>query len=56
VIAREYLERYMKTMKDFVRGKAFALIFNVDEVGSADWEERKPKKVIVLISIPEEDV
>jgi hypothetical protein len=43
-------------MKDSIHGKASEFVFNLDEVGSADWEDRKPKKIIVPISIPEEDV
>jgi hypothetical protein len=56
VIPREYLERHIQTMKDLIHGKASELFFNLDEVGSADWEDRKPKKVIVPIAVPEEDV
>jgi hypothetical protein len=43
-------------MKDPIHGKASELVFNRDDVGSADWEDRKPKKVIAPISVPEEDV
>jgi hypothetical protein len=56
VILREHLEQQTQTMKDFIHGKASELIFSLDEVGCADWEDRKPNKVIVSISVPEEDV
>jgi hypothetical protein len=33
---REYLEQYIQMIKDFIHGKASGLVFNLDEVGSAD--------------------
>jgi hypothetical protein len=31
-------------LKDYIHGKASELVFNLDEVGSADWEHWKAKK------------
>jgi hypothetical protein len=36
VIPREYLKQYIQTRKDFIHKKASELVFNSDEVGSAD--------------------
>jgi hypothetical protein len=43
-------------MKDSIHGKVSELVFNRDEIRSADWEDRKPKKTIVPISVQEEDI
>jgi hypothetical protein len=56
VIPREYLEQNIQRMKDSIHGKASELVFNLDEVGSTEWEDTKSKKVIVPISVLEEDV
>jgi hypothetical protein len=38
----------MINMKSHVEGrKAGWLAFNIDEIGSSDWENRKPKKVLI---------
>jgi hypothetical protein len=34
-------------MKETIHGKASKLVFNLDIIGSADWEDGKPKKAIV---------
>jgi hypothetical protein len=43
-------------MKDVIHGKTSELVFDLDEVGPDDWEDREPKRAIVSISIHEEDV
>jgi hypothetical protein len=43
-IPRVYLEQHIATMKNHVAGKYFEMIFNLDEVGSSEWEDRKTKK------------
>jgi hypothetical protein len=47
VIAREYLEQSIQTMKDSIHEKDTELVFNLDEAGSADWEDRKAKEAII---------
>jgi hypothetical protein len=37
-------------------GKVGELVLNLDELGSADWEDRKPKKVIAPAAVRKEDV
>jgi hypothetical protein len=56
VITREYLDQHIQIIKDSIYEKASELVFNLDQIGSADWKDRKPKKVIIPISVPEEDV
>jgi hypothetical protein len=53
---RKYLERHIQIMRELVQRKASELVFNLDEVGSSDWEDRNPKKVVVLSSVQEENV
>jgi hypothetical protein len=36
-------------MKTLLAGKCSELVFNLDEVGSSDWKERKPKKIIIVV-------
>jgi hypothetical protein len=56
VIPREYLEQNIQTMKDIIYGNVFEFVFNLDEVESADWEDRKPKEVTIPISVQEENI
>jgi hypothetical protein len=39
-----------------VTGKCAELVFNLDELGSADWEDRKVKKVVASAVVRKEDV
>jgi hypothetical protein len=55
-VPREQLEEHINTMKTLISGKYSGLIFNLDEVGSSDWEEHKPKKIIAPRSIPADQV
>jgi hypothetical protein len=55
-VPREQLEEHIKTMKTVLAGKYSELVFNLDEVGSSEWEDRKPKKVIVPQGIPADEV
>jgi hypothetical protein len=45
-VPRAYLEQHIATMKTHIVGKFSELIFNLDEVGSSEWEDRRPRKVI----------
>ena len=55
-VPRVQLEEHIQTMKIHVAGRFSELIFNLDELGSADWEDRKVKKVIVPADVRKEDV
>jgi hypothetical protein len=45
-VPREYLEAHIEYMKSIMVGKFAELGFNPDEVGSSDWEDWKPRKVV----------
>jgi hypothetical protein len=55
-VPRVQLEEHIQTMKNHVAGKFAELIFNLDELGSADWEDRKVKTVIVSAGVRKDDV
>jgi hypothetical protein len=44
IIPQAHLEEHMRLMKTVVEGKLSELVFNLDDVGSSDWEDGKPKK------------
>jgi hypothetical protein len=39
------------SMHDTLQGCPDDLVFNLDEVGISDWENRKPKKVIAPVTV-----
>ena len=43
----EFLVQHIENMNEIVNGVCSELLFNLDEMGSSDWEDRKTKKVIV---------
>jgi hypothetical protein len=55
-VPREQLEEHLNTMKNVLAGKYSELVFNLDEVGSSQWEDPKPKKVIVPQVIPADEM
>lgn len=46
-VPREFLTAHFTNMKELVEGCCSELCFNLDEVGSSDWEERKIRKVLI---------
>jgi hypothetical protein len=46
-----FLERIIHDLHDYVQGCVVELVFNLDEVGISDWEDRKTKKVIALAAL-----
>ena len=46
-IPREYLEKHIQNLHEVVSGTCRELLFNLDEVGLGEWEDRKIFKVIV---------
>jgi hypothetical protein len=56
LIPREYLEQHIVNMQTYVTGRTAELVFNLDEVGSSDWEDRKVKKVIVPAAVDSDAV
>jgi hypothetical protein len=50
-VFRISLEEPMRTMHEALQGCPTNLVFNLDEVGISDWEDRKPKKVVVPVTV-----
>jgi hypothetical protein len=46
-VPRVLLARTIQELNEHVKGCIAELVFNLDEVGISDWENRKPRKVIV---------
>jgi hypothetical protein len=44
-------ERIIQTVHECIQGRVTELVFNLDEVGISDWEDRKTKKVIALAAM-----
>jgi transposase len=46
-VPRMFLERTVQDLKEHVQKYVAELVFNLDEVGLSDWEDPRPKTVIV---------
>jgi hypothetical protein len=46
-IPREYLDAHINLIREWVPMVPTELIVNIDESGFSDWEERKPKSVVI---------
>jgi hypothetical protein len=46
-----FLERITQHLHEYVQGCVAELVFNLDEVGISDWENRKTKKVTALAAM-----
>jgi hypothetical protein len=55
-VPRAYLEEDMQLLRIHLTGKVAELVFDLDELGSADCEDRKAKKVTVPAGVAKEDV
>jgi hypothetical protein len=44
IVPRAHLEDHIQLAKLFIAGRFSELVLNLDEVGSSDWEDQKPKK------------
>jgi hypothetical protein len=55
-VLREQLEDHIENMKSVVAGKFAELVFNLDEVGSSDGEDWKPRKVIVPRTVSQDNI
>jgi hypothetical protein len=55
-VPRAYLEEHIHLLKTHVTGKLVEFVFNLDELGSADWEDWKANKVIADTGVAKEDV
>jgi hypothetical protein len=41
------LDETIRCLREYVHGMKAELVFNLDEAGMSDWDDRKDKKVIV---------
>jgi hypothetical protein len=55
-VPRAFLDKTIRTLREYVQGMNAGLVFNLDEVDMSEWEDRKPKKVIVPKTITEDTV
>jgi hypothetical protein len=46
-VPREFLEKTVMNLREQVHDRVAELVFNLDEVGCGEWEDRQSKKVIV---------
>jgi hypothetical protein len=46
-VPRAFFEKIIQNLHNYVQGWVAELVFNLDEVGISDWEDRKMKTVIV---------
>jgi hypothetical protein len=46
-----FLERISQDLHEYIQGCVAEFVFNLDEVGISDWEDRKTKKVIALATM-----
>jgi hypothetical protein len=55
-VPRACLEEHIRVLETHIPGKLAELVFNLDELGSADWEDPKAKRVIAPANVRREDV
>jgi hypothetical protein len=55
-VPRSQLEEHLYILQVHLAGKCAELVFNLDELDSADWEDRKIRKVIAPAAVRKEDV
>jgi hypothetical protein len=55
-IPRCFLEQTLAYIAQFVHGRPTELVFNLDQVGISEWEDRKPQKVLVAKSMSDQTV
>jgi hypothetical protein len=48
-VAGVFLERIIQDLNEYVQGCVAELVFNLDEVGISDWEDRKTQKGIAIM-------
>jgi hypothetical protein len=53
---RAYVEEHINGLKNDRTGEVAEFLFNLDELGSTDWEDRKTEQMIVPAAICKDDV
>jgi hypothetical protein len=56
LVPRIDLEDHIRTLRIHFAGKFTELVFNLDELDSAEWEDRNVRKVITPSSVHREDM
>jgi hypothetical protein len=46
-VPRVLLDENVGCLREYVQGMTAELVFNLDEVGVLEWEDRKDKKVVI---------
>jgi hypothetical protein len=46
-VSQSYLDQYLALIKEWVSLVPTELMFSIDECGFSDWEDRKPKPVLI---------
>jgi hypothetical protein len=54
-VPRSPLEEHLHILQVHLAGKCAEVVFNLDELGSTDWQDRKIKKVIAPAAVSKED-
>jgi hypothetical protein len=55
-VPRCFHEETIRCLGEFVQGRPAERVFNLDEVGISDWEDRQTKKVIIPLSSREQTI
>jgi hypothetical protein len=50
-VPRIFLEETIRSLHETLQACPADLAFNLDEVGISDWEDRKPKRVVVPLTV-----
>ena len=55
-VPRANLKEHIANMHKYIDGRYSELVFNLDEVGTSEWEDRKPKKVFIDKSMDSDSI
>jgi hypothetical protein len=50
-VPRIFLEETIRNMQETLQRYPADVVFNLDEVGISDWEDRKPKRVVIPVTV-----
>jgi hypothetical protein len=55
IVLRVDLEAHITLMRTHITGELSEMVFDFDEVGSSDWEDRKSRKVLAPVTMSSGD-
>jgi hypothetical protein len=55
-VPRAFLDEMICCLREYIQEMKSELVFNLDEVGMSEWEDRKDKKVIVRKTIDDQTI